>query len=76
MPKPPGFIIFQNFHEDFGPLSIGYVYKYIKSLKDILSSCEKNKEILYHHTSTKFDKKANSVLLVCAYQVPIPIIRS
>ena len=57
------------YNTDFGPLDISQIVTYCKNLNSLLSGPNRQKLPIYHYTSVVPAKRANSALLVCAYQV-------
>lgn len=57
------------YHHDFGPLHIGNVYKFVVEVDRLLNSKTSSSTALYHWTGAAPDKRSNSVLLMCAFQV-------
>lgn len=62
-------LVYQPFYEDFGPLNIAKVWKYINEIHKILTNPLYSKNVFYHQTSLNYKKCCNSILLICAYQV-------
>lgn len=64
-------LIYEPFNNDFGPLNIACVHKFIRELCRLLAD-ERYKNVkLFHYTSTKFDKQPNSALLMGAFMVVV-----
>jgi len=57
-------ILYQGYNKDFGPLNLAGLHRYISLMQEKI---EEN--ILVHHTSTNYQKQANSCFLMCAYQM-------
>jgi hypothetical protein len=61
--------VYESYHNDFGPLDIGKVWKYSKEVKRIIETPEHEHNVFYHQTASKQEKCANSILLMCAFEV-------
>lgn len=57
------------FFKDFGPLNLAQTYRFVTELSKLMNNKEYANCPIYHHTSTKSDKKANAAYLMGAYQV-------
>jgi len=63
-------LTYEGFFEDFGPLNLAKIWKYINEVLKFLTDKKYSESIFYHLTSPHYSKCANSALLVCAYLVP------
>lgn len=64
-------LIYEPFNNDFGPLNLANVHKYIRELCRLMSD-ERYKSVkLFHYTSSKFDKQANSAFLMGAFMIVV-----
>lgn len=54
---------------DFGPLDLSQIVSYCRNLNSILFGPNRQKLPVYHYSSVVPAKRANSALLVCAFQV-------
>jgi cell division cycle 14 len=59
-------IVYHGYNKDFGPLNLTGLHRYITQLQ---SRLDQENKIVVHHTSTNYQKQANSCFLMCAYQV-------
>ena len=59
------------YNTDFGPLDLAMIHKYCLQLEQILQHPENSKLSVYHYTCHQPSKRANSALLMAAYQVLI-----
>ena len=59
-------IVYHGYNKDFGPLNLAGLHRYITQLQSRVAQDDK---IVVHHTSTYYQKQANSCFLICAYQV-------
>lgn len=66
-------LVYEPFNLDFGPLNLGKTWKYVSELQKLLSDIKYRTSHLYHYTSLRPEKIANSAYLMCAYQVPSAI---
>lgn len=57
------------FYKDFGPHSIGNIFKYVREVERLLSVKTSSSSVLYHYTANDPVYITNSVLLICAFQV-------
>jgi cell division cycle 14 len=62
-------LLYVPYHHDFGPLHIGNVYKFVVEVDRLLNSKTSSSTALYHWTGVEPDKRSNSVLLMCAFQM-------
>ena len=61
--------IYHPYSSDFGPLDLSKIYRYTIELNSILSNPKLQDSKIYHYTSTQPSKRANSALLMGAYQI-------
>ncbi|CAL7947277.1 unnamed protein product [Xylocopa violacea] len=62
-------LIYNNYYNDFGPLTIACLYKYCcKVNKKLESPGNKNRQIV-HYTSQRDQKRANAAYLITSYAV-------
>ncbi|CAG9311522.1 CDC14A_2 [Blepharisma stoltei] len=62
-------LIYKPFCYDFGPLNLALTYRYCVQLERLLKDPRYEYQRIYHYTSEKAEKKANSAYLICAFQV-------
>jgi len=62
-------LVYEPFSADFGPLNLGMVYRYCKTLSAKLNDPSLSEHMLIHYCSRDFTKRANSAFLVAAYLV-------
>lgn len=62
-------LVYEGFFEDFGPLNLAKIWKYIAEVQKFLTDKKYAENVFYHFTSPHFAKCTNSALLVCAYLV-------
>lgn len=62
-------LVYEPFYEDFGPLNLAKIWKYISEVSKYLTAEEYSQNVFYHHTSLDYRKCSNSALLVCAYLI-------
>eukprot|EP00357_Protocruzia_adherens_P026651 CAMPEP_0115017890 /NCGR_PEP_ID=MMETSP0216-20121206/28427_1 /TAXON_ID=223996 /ORGANISM="Protocruzia adherens, Strain Boccale" /LENGTH=630 /DNA_ID=CAMNT_0002388875 /DNA_START=99 /DNA_END=1991 /DNA_ORIENTATION=+ len=64
-------LVYQPFNTDFGPLSLGQVYKYCIDLQNLLRDSNfKNLDVV-HYCNTDPAKRANAAFLMGAFQVVV-----
>lgn len=62
-------LVYQPFNQDFGPCNLAQTHKFIRELCRLLAD-ERYRDVkLYHYTTAKFDKQANSAFLMGAFMV-------
>ena len=64
-------LVYEPFNQDFGPLNLACTHKYIRELVRLLADPRYKDVKLFHFTSTKEDKQANSLYLMGAFMVTI-----
>ncbi|CAH8868855.1 unnamed protein product [Trichobilharzia szidati] len=62
-------LCYENFYTDFGPLSLGQLYKYCNKLNKKLKSANLNEKRIAHYTSYDARKRANAAFLIGSYQI-------
>jgi len=62
-------LVYEPFCNDFGPLNLSAIYRYSRLLNVLLKDNNLADKRLIHCTSHDPKKRANAVLLICAYQV-------
>ncbi|CAI2733833.1 unnamed protein product [Schistosoma spindalis] len=62
-------LCYENFYADFGPLSLGQLYKYCNKLNKKLKSGSLNEKKIAHFTSHDSRKRANAAFLIGSYQI-------
>ncbi|CAH8613338.1 unnamed protein product [Heterobilharzia americana] len=62
-------LCYENFYTDFGPLSLGQLYKYCNKLNKKLKSVNLNEKKIAHFTSCDARKRANAAFLIGSYQI-------
>jgi len=62
-------LVYWNFFLDFGPLNLGQLYRFCQKLKSKLEDSRFKNRVLCFYSNTSFDKRANAIFLVCAWQV-------
>lgn len=62
-------LIYENYYADFGPLNLGCVYKYCKTLDEKLKLYPNKYKCIVHYTSMDPKKKANAAYLLGCYGV-------
>mmetsp|Transcript_97057 Transcript_97057/g.216485 ORF Transcript_97057/g.216485 Transcript_97057/m.216485 type:complete len:430 (+) Transcript_97057:140-1429(+) len=62
-------LVYEPFFADFGPLNLGMTYRYCKMLEAKLADSALADKRIIHYSSHDPKKRANSVTLICAYQV-------
>ena len=60
---------YMPFINDFGPLSIGQVHRYITRLYELLEDKSNAGKKIYHITSMNTNDRANSAWLICCYMM-------
>lgn len=63
--------VYEPFAEDFGPLSLGAVFRYCHMLEEMQRSTALLGKHLVHCCSQEPQKRANAACLICAYQVVV-----
>lgn len=61
--------VYKPFDRDFGPLNISQIHKYCIKLNDLLNDYDLKKKKIIHNTSLTYNHRANSALLIGAYQI-------
>lgn len=64
-------LVYEPFNDDFGPLNLASTHKYIRELCRLLADERYKNHKLFHYTSTKEDKQANSAFLMGAFMVVV-----
>lgn len=64
-------LVYEPFNDDFGPLNLASTHKYIRELCRLLADERYKNQKLFHYTSTKEDKQANSAFLMGAFMVVV-----
>jgi cell division cycle 14 len=62
-------LVYEGFFEDFGPLNLAKIWKYINEVYKFLNDEKFATNTFYHYTSPHYTKCTNSALLVCCYCV-------
>lgn len=62
-------LTYTPYHNDFGPLHLGNIYKYITEVQRLLTSKTPASTVLYHYTAHRPETRTNSCLLICAFQI-------
>mmetsp|Transcript_91531 Transcript_91531/g.236256 ORF Transcript_91531/g.236256 Transcript_91531/m.236256 type:complete len:474 (+) Transcript_91531:193-1614(+) len=62
-------LVYEPFFADFGPLNLAMMYRYCKTVEAMLADPHLKEKRLIHYCSNDPKKRANSVFLICAYQV-------
>ncbi|XP_075210522.1 dual specificity protein phosphatase CDC14C-like [Lycorma delicatula] len=62
-------LVYNNFFSDFGPLSLGSLYKYCLLLASKLKSPALSKKIIIHYTTTDQRKRSNAAFLIASFAV-------
>ncbi|KAJ8687452.1 hypothetical protein QAD02_023246 [Eretmocerus hayati] len=62
-------LVYNNFYNDFGPLSIACVYKYFLGVDQLLRDPALRNTKIVHYTSINPEKRANAAYLFAAYGV-------
>lgn len=62
-------LIYEPFAADFGPLNLGMVYRYCRTVSGKLNDPSLADHTLIHYCSRDFGKRANAAFLVAAYLV-------
>jgi cell division cycle 14 len=60
-------LLYIPFSQDFGPLSLGCLYRFCLTVEDLLLQHQSSPQKLYYYTSTNPFNCANSVCLLCCY---------
>jgi cell division cycle 14 len=64
-------LIYEPFNQDFGPLNLACVHKYIRELVRLLADPKYKDVKLFHFSSTKFDKQPNAAFLMGAFMIVV-----
>jgi cell division cycle 14 len=64
-------LIYEPFNQDFGPLNLACVHKYIREMVRLLADPKYKDVKLFHFSSTKFDKQANAAFLMGAFMIVV-----
>lgn len=62
---------YDPFNNDFGPLNLAQIHKFIRELVRLLVDPNFKGMKLFHFTSTAYDKQANSVLLMGCFMMVV-----
>ena len=68
--------MYDPFNEDFGPLSLAQVHKYVRELVRLLVDPKYKNIKLYHFCSDKYDKQANSAFLMGCFMMIVLKLKS
>lgn len=61
--------MYEPFCSDFGPLNLSMTYKFCNELERLMQNREYNTSKIYHYTSVAPNKRANSAVLMGAFQI-------
>jgi protein-tyrosine phosphatase len=61
--------VYENFFADFGPLSLGKLYRYCYALDERRATCVREGKTLYHYTAKDQHKRSNGAFLIAAYSL-------
>jgi cell division cycle 14 len=67
--SPKQELVYEPFCSDFGPLNIGMTYKYCTELERLMKNREYEGCKIIHYTSQAPNKRANSAVLMGAFQI-------
>lgn len=62
-------LVYWNFFLDFGPLNLGQLYRFSQKLKSKMEDPRFKNRVLCFYSNTSYDKRANAVFLISAWQV-------
>ncbi|KAA6401925.1 MAG: putative Dual specificity protein phosphatase CDC14A [Streblomastix strix] len=62
-------LIYQPFSNDFGPLNMACLYRFCCAVEDYLKQTAQTTKKIYYYCANDQFRKANSVTLVCCYEV-------
>jgi cell division cycle 14 len=62
---------YDPFNNDFGPLNLAQVHKYVRELVRLLVDPNFKGVKLYHYTSQAYDKQANSIFLMGCFMMVV-----
>jgi cell division cycle 14 len=69
-------LLYDPFNEDFGPLSLAQVHKFIRELVRLLVDPDYKNVKLYHYCSNQYDKQANSAFLMGCFMMVVLKLKS
>jgi cell division cycle 14 len=67
--RPRQELVYEPFSSDFGPLNLGKTYKYCIELERLIKNREYEGSKIYHYTTLAQNKRANSAVLIGAFQI-------
>ena len=62
-------LVYDPFNNDFGPLHLAHVHKFVRELVRLLSDPNYKDKKLYHYCSNKCDKQANAAFLMGCFMI-------
>jgi len=62
-------LVYDPFNNDFGPLNLACTHKFVRELVRLIADPQYKNYKIYHYTSSKFDKLANSAFLMGAFML-------
>ena len=62
-------LVYDPFNNDFGPLNLAMVHKFVRELVRLLADPQYKDYKLFHYCSNKFDKMANGAFLMGAFMI-------
>lgn len=61
-------LLYWNFFLDFGPMNLGQTYRFCELVQGVLDDFPQDK-VVYYCAGNHGQRRANSVMLICAYQM-------
>lgn len=62
-------LVYKGYASDFGPLDLGKIFRFCSELNSMMRNPKLISSTIYHYTSLQPAKRANSALLIGAYQI-------
>jgi len=62
-------LVYWNFFLDFGPLNLGQLFRFCQTLRRKLDDPRFSNRVVCFYSDAGFEKRANAVFLICAWQV-------
>ena len=62
-------LVYDPFNNDFGPLNLAMVHKFVRELIRLLSDPTYKNYKLFHYCSNKYDKQANGAFLMGSFMI-------
>ena len=62
-------LVYDAFNNDFGPLNLSMVHKFVRELVRLLSDPQFKDYKIFHYCSNKYDKQSNAAFLIGCFMI-------